>query len=83
MAGLSFLAAWAEVLMVIILVDRQDMFTVPLAFYQVLRTRGGYTEVQYGMVAAMGVLYLVPVMVIFFATRRMMVRGLLSSARGL
>ena len=82
-AGLSFLAAWAEVLMVIILVDRQDMFTVPLAFYQVLRTRGGYTEVQYGMVAAMGVLYLVPVMVIFFATRRMMVRGLLSSARGL
>jgi ABC-type glycerol-3-phosphate transport system permease component len=35
------------------------------------------------MVAAMGVLYLVPVMVIFFATRRMMVRGLLSSARGL
>src|SRR6184192_4896424 len=34
-AGLSFLAAWAEVLMVIILVDRQDMFTVPLAFYQV------------------------------------------------
>ena len=82
-AGLSFLAAWAEVLMVIILVDRQDMFTVPLAFYQVLRTRGGYTEVQYGMVAAMGVLYLVPVMVIFFATRRMMVRGLLSNARGL
>src|SRR5438477_9002470 len=82
-AGLSFLAAWAEVLMVIILVDRQDMFTVPLAFYQVLRTRGGYTEVQYRMVAAMGVLYLVPVMVIFFATRRMMVRGLLSSARGL
>ena len=82
-AGLSFLAAWAEVLMVIILVDRQEMYTVPLAFYQVLRTRGGYTEVQYGLVAAMGVLYLLPVMAIFFAMRRLMVRGLISSSRGL
>ena len=82
-AGLSFLAAWAEVLMMIILIDRQDLKTVPLAFYETFRTQGGYTEVQYGLVAAMGVLYAVPVMAIFFATRRMMVRGLVASSRGL
>ena len=82
-AGLSFLAAWAEVLMMIILIDRQDLKTVPLAFYETFRTQGGYTEVQYGLVAAMGVLYAVPVMAIFFATRRMMVRGLISTSRGL
>jgi len=82
-AGLSFLAAWAEVLMVIILIDTQDLKTVPLAFYEALRTRGGYTEVQYGTVAAMGVLYAVPVMAIFLATRRMMVRGLIATSRGL
>ncbi|HEX9268793.1 MAG TPA: carbohydrate ABC transporter permease [Candidatus Limnocylindria bacterium] len=82
-AGLSFLAAWAEVLMVIILIDRQDLKTVPLAFYETFRTQGGYTEVQYGVVAAMGVLYALPVMAIFFATRRMMVRGLISTTRGL
>jgi multiple sugar transport system permease protein len=82
-AGLAFLAAWAEVLMVIILVDKQDLKTVPLAFYETFRTQGGYTEVQYGLVAAMAVLYTLPVMVIFFATRRMMVRGLLSTSRGL
>ena len=82
-AGLSFLAAWAEVLMMIILIDTQDLKTVPLAFYEALRTRGGYTEVQYGIVAAMGVLYAVPVMAIFLATRRMMVRGLIATSRGL
>jgi ABC-type glycerol-3-phosphate transport system permease component len=59
------------------------MKTVPLAFYETFRTQGGYTEVQYGLVAAMGVLYLLPVMVIFLATRRLMVRGLISSSRGL
>jgi multiple sugar transport system permease protein len=82
-AGLAFLSAWAEVLMVLILVDQQSMKTVPLAFYETFRTAGGYVEVQYGLVAAMGVLYVLPVMTVFFATRRLMVRGLMSSTRGL
>lgn len=82
-AGLSFLSAWAEVLMVIILIDQQDLKTVPLAFYEAMRTQGGYTEVQYGVIAAMGVLYLLPVMLVFFGARRLMVRGLMNSTRGL
>ena len=82
-AGLSFLSAWAEVLMVIILIDQQDLKTVPLAFYEAMRTQGGYTEVQYGVIAAMGVLYLLPVMAVFFGARRLMIRGLMNSTRGL
>jgi multiple sugar transport system permease protein len=82
-AGLSFLSAWAEVLMVLILVDQQNMKTIPLAFYETFRTAGGYNEVQYGLIAAMGVLYVLPVMAVFFATRRLMVRGLMNSTRGL
>jgi multiple sugar transport system permease protein len=82
-AGLAFLSAWAEVLMVVILIDQQDLKTVPLAFYEAMRTQGGYTEVQYGVIAAMGVLYLLPVMAVFFGARRLMVRGLMSSTRGL
>jgi multiple sugar transport system permease protein len=82
-AGLSFLSAWAEVLMVVILIDQQDLKTVPLAFYEAMRTRGGYTEVQYGTIAAMGVLYLLPVMLVFFGARRLMIRGLMNSTRGL
>jgi multiple sugar transport system permease protein len=82
-AGLAFLSAWAEVLMVIILIDQDNLKTVPLAFYEAMRTQGGYTEVQYGVIAAMAVIYLLPVMVVFFAARRLMVRGLMSSTRGL
>lgn len=82
-AGLAFLSAWAEVLMVVILIDRDDLKTVPLAFYEAMRTQGGYTEVQYGLIAAMAVLYLLPVLVVFFGARRLMVRGLMNSTRGL
>jgi multiple sugar transport system permease protein len=82
-AGLSFLSAWAEVLMVVILIDQEDLKTVPLAFYEAMRTQGGYTEVQYGVIAAMAVMYLLPVMIVFFGARRLMIRGLMNSTRGL
>ena len=82
-AGLAFLSAWAEVLMVVILIDQDNLKTVPLAFYQAMRTQGGYTEVQYGVIAAMAVVYLLPVMVVFFVSRRLMVSGLMNSTRGL
>jgi len=82
-AGLAFLSAWAEVLMVVILIDQDSLKTVPLAFYQAMRTQGGYTEVQYGVIAAMAVVYLLPVMVVFFLSRRLMVSGLMNSTRGL
>jgi len=82
-AGFAFLNAWAEVLMVLILVDDNKFMTVPLAFYQTYRTSGGYTEVRYELVAAMGVLYVLPVIALFFATRKMMVRGWMGTTRGL
>lgn len=82
-AGFAFLSAWAEVLMVVILIDQDSLKTVPLAFYEAMRNQGGYVEVQYGVIAAMAVIYLLPVMVVFFAARRLMVRGLMSSTRGL
>ena len=82
-AGLSFLNAWSEVLMVLILVDRPDMMTVPLAFYQTFRSAGGYTEVHYELMAAMGVLYLLPVMLLFLATRSFLVKGMTGTTKGL
>jgi ABC-type glycerol-3-phosphate transport system permease component len=82
-AGLSFLNAWSEVLMVLILVDRPDMMTVPLAFYQTFRSAGGYTEVRYELIAAMGLLYLLPVMLLFILTRNFLVRGMTATTKGL
>jgi ABC-type glycerol-3-phosphate transport system permease component len=82
-AGLSFLNAWSEVLMVLILVDKAEMMTVPLAFYQTFRSAGGYTEVRYELIAAMGVLYLLPVMLLFIFTRSFLVKGMTGSTKGL
>lgn len=82
-AGLSFLNAWSEVLMVLILVDRPEMTTVPLAFYQTFRSAGGYTEVRYELIAAMGLLYLLPIMLLFLVTRGLLVRGMTSTTKGL
>ena len=82
-AGLSFLNAWSEVLMVLILIDKQEMMTVPLAFYQTFRSAGGYTEVHYELMAAMGVLYLLPVMLLFLVTRGFLVKGMTGTTKGL
>jgi ABC-type glycerol-3-phosphate transport system permease component len=82
-AGFAFLNAWSEVLMVIILVDDPSKNTIPLAFYQTFRSAGGYNEVNYGLVAAVGVIYVLPVIALFFSLRKMMVRGLMSTSRGL
>jgi multiple sugar transport system permease protein len=82
-AGLSFLSAWSEVLMVLVLVDDQRLITVPFAFYRAARGSGSYQEVDYGVIAALGILYVIPVLIMFFATRRLMVRGLMNSTRGL
>jgi len=82
-AGFAFLNAWSEVLMVIILVDDPSKSTIPLAFYQTFRSAGGYAEVNYGLVAAVGVIYVLPVIALFFSLRKMMVRGLMGTSRGL
>lgn len=82
-AGLSFLNAWSEVLMVLIMVDRPEMMTVPLAFYQTFRSAGGYTEVRYELIAAMGVLYLLPVVALFLFTRGYLVRGMTGTTKGM
>lgn len=82
-AGFAFLSAWSEVLMVLILIDNSQLATVPLAFYQTARTGGSYGDTRYELVAAMGMLYVLPVLLLFFATRRLMVQGLMGTTRGL
>jgi ABC-type glycerol-3-phosphate transport system permease component len=82
-AGFAFLNAWSEVLMVIILVDQASKSTVPLLFYQAFKSQGGYTEVDYGLISAVGIIYVLPVIVLFFSLRKLMVRGLVGTSRGL
>ena len=77
-AGFAFTAAWSEVLLVIILITQADKATLPLQFFFSASGRG---DAQ--VTAALGVLYLAPVLLLFLILRRWMVRSLISSTRGL
>jgi multiple sugar transport system permease protein len=77
-AGFAFTAAWSEVLLVIILITQADKATLPLQFFFSAEGRG---DAQ--VTAALGVLYLAPVVILFLILRRWMVRSLITSTRGL
>jgi multiple sugar transport system permease protein len=77
-AGFAFTAAWSEVLLVIIMITQADKATLPLQFFFSASGRG---DAQ--VTAALGVLYLAPVLLLFLVLRRWMVRSLITSTRGL
>lgn len=76
-AGFAFFTAWAEVLMALILIDDDAKRTVALAFYQAIATASA------PVVAAMGVLYVLPVLVLFLAGRRLLAQGVADSLLGM
>jgi multiple sugar transport system permease protein len=77
-AGFAFANAWAEVLMVVILVTDIAKETLPFQFFY---AADGGKQTQ--TTAALGVLYVLPVLLLFLALRRLMVRGLVESTQGL
>jgi multiple sugar transport system permease protein len=77
-AGLAFATAWAEVLMVVIMVTDAAFETLPFQFFYAADA-GAETQVT----AALGVLYVLPVLILFLALRKLLVRGLVQSMQGL
>lgn len=70
-AGFAFLNAWAEVLLVMVMVDGDNLATIALRFKEA--ADGGE---RLAVTAAIGLLYVAPVMALFLYLRRAMVRGL-------
>jgi multiple sugar transport system permease protein len=73
-AGFALANAWAEVLMVVIVINDASRETLPFQFFYAA-DRGGGDQVT----AALGVLYVVPVLLVFLALRRLMIRGLVDA----
>lgn len=63
-AGLSFATAWSEVLMVAILIDQLGKETLPFLYFLAADQGGG------GVTAALGILYVTPVLLVFLALWR-------------
>jgi multiple sugar transport system permease protein len=77
-AGFAFSYAWAEVIMVVLLVTTQEMATLPFQFFY-LADSGSDVH----LTAALGVIYVLPVLALFLALRRLMVSGMVASVEGL
>ena len=69
-AGLAFVIAWSDVLLMVILVTDQDMATLSQQFFTTAERSGGTAT------AALGVLYIAPVLAVFLLLRRVMIRSL-------
>jgi ABC-type glycerol-3-phosphate transport system permease component len=77
-AGFAFANAWAEVLMVVVLVNDASLETLPFKFFA---TASAGDDAH--LIAALGVLYILPVLAVFVLMRGLMVRGIAESAQGM
>jgi ABC-type glycerol-3-phosphate transport system permease component len=75
-AGLAFLTSWSEALMVFVVVHGEKMQTVALRFMTVAQSGGAASTT-----AALGMLYIVPVLVLFLVFRTQFVRGLATTGQ--
>ncbi len=75
----SFMAAWSEYLVAAVLIQNQDLFTLPLG----LKTFQSNMEVAWGLYSAGAVVVSIPVVVLFMLLSRWLVSGLtLGSVKG-
>ena len=77
-AGLAVLIAWSEVLLVSAIVRGQPMATLSLRFMTAAQG-----ELDAPAVAALGVLYMTPVLIVFVVIRRALVSGIGSIGQGI
>ena len=79
-AGLfSFMSAWGDFLLPLILLSSAELSTLPLGLFRAfLRVN----EIDYGLLAAIAVVYLIPAVVAFAFARRFLVQTFSSGVKG-
>ena len=74
---LAFNSAWSAFFMPLILLSSPDKFILPLGLF---RSIIGYTNIDYRMMNAMSIIYLLPSFLFFVLARRYLVRGMMAGA---
>jgi len=74
---LAFNACWGQFFMPMILLSDAKKFILPLALFRALI---GYTAMDYGMMNAMAVIYMMPSLVFFLVARKYLIRGAMAGA---
>jgi ABC-type glycerol-3-phosphate transport system permease component len=74
---LAFNGVWGAFFLPLVLLSDGDKFTMPLGLF---RSVLGYTNMDYGMLNAMSLLYLIPGFLIFIFARQYLIRGTMAGA---
>ncbi|MCC6455913.1 MAG: carbohydrate ABC transporter permease [Caldilineaceae bacterium] len=74
---LAFNGAWASFFLPLILLSDASKFLMPLGLFRALIA---YTNLDYGMLNAMGLLYMLPSFLIFIFARQYLIKGTMAGA---
>jgi multiple sugar transport system permease protein len=74
---LAFNGVWGAFFLPLVLLSDGNKFTMPLGLF---RSILGYTNMDYGMLNAMSLLYLIPGFLIFIFARQYLIRGTMAGA---
>ena len=74
---LSFNGAWSAFFLPLIVLSSADKFVLPLGLFRAIV---GYTNIDYGMMNAMAMIYMGPSLILFIAARKYLVRGVMAGA---
>ena len=79
---MSFVAGWGDFTTNLILISSEKLYPISMGMYKasIEATSWGYVSVDYGVMCAIGVLYLIPPMVAFLFTHRYLVKGMVLGA---
>lgn len=76
-AILAFNGAWASFFLPLILLSDANKFLMPLGLFRALIA---YTNLDYGMLNAMGLIYMLPSFLIFIFARQYLIKGTMAGA---
>jgi len=76
-AILTFNGAWATFFLPLILLSDAEKFLMPLGLFRALIA---YTNLDYGMLNAMALLYMLPSFLIFIFARQYLIKGTMAGA---
>ncbi|MBC7099174.1 carbohydrate ABC transporter permease [Candidatus Bipolaricaulota bacterium] len=79
---MSFVAGWGDFTTNLILISSEKLYPISMGIYKasIEATSWGYVSVDYGVMCAIGMLYMIPPMVAFLFTHRYLVKGMVLGA---
>jgi len=79
---MSFVSGWGDFTVSLILLNSEELFPISMGIYKASLTAQswGYATVDYGLMTAIALIYLIPPAVVFFLTQKYLVRGMVLGA---